>query len=103
MQNMPWTKSLLDDFIAEAMLSDREIKLMKMRIHGDSVVKQAQELYVSTSTVCRMVIGLRSKYDELHKQMPDRFPYRKPSRFEKYLKPALSNMEELNDYKYIIL
>lgn len=41
MQNMPWTKSLLDDFIAEAMLSDREIKLMKMRIHGDSVVKQS--------------------------------------------------------------
>lgn len=102
MQNMPWTKSLLDDFATEAMLSDREVKLMEMRIHGDSVVKQAQELYVSTSTVCRMLIGIRAKYDELHKQMPDRFPYRKPSRFEKYLEPA-RNLEELNDYKYIIL
>lgn len=102
MQYMPWTKSLLEEFSTEAMLSDREIKLMEMRIHGDSVIKQAQELYVSTSTVCRMLAIVRAKYDALHKEMPDKFPYRKPSRFEKYLEPVL-DMEEMNDYKYIII
>ena len=86
-RQIPWAKTLLDDFISEALLSEREIKLMHLRIKGASLIKQAQELFVSTATISRMTVRLKEKYDNLHAANPERFPERHKLSYEANLTP----------------
>ena len=38
---VPWTKTLLEDFIAEGLLTEDEENIMRTRIAGWSIVKQS--------------------------------------------------------------
>lgn len=81
---VPWSKTLLNDFIEEGLLTKTETDLMKLRVRNESVQYQAQTLNVSTATIDRMVVKLKIKYDQLHEQFPDRFPKRERSKKEKF-------------------
>ena len=82
---VPWTKTLLEDFISEGLLTEDEEKLIRTRIAGWSIVKQSMELNCSTATISRMIKKLRQKYDGLHKAFPNRFPERQKSNCENLL------------------
>lgn len=82
---VPWTKSLLDEFIKEAMLTEDEEFIMRTRCAGWSQVKQAMRLNVSTSTVSNIINKCKRKYDNLQKHYPDRFPIRKVSKVEEVM------------------
>lgn len=79
---VPWTKTLLDNFIEEGMLTEDEQFLMRTRCAGWSQIKQAEKLNISTSTVSNMVNKCKAKYDRLHEQFPERFPERRVSKVE---------------------
>lgn len=79
---VPWTKTLLEDFIQEAMLTKDEEFVIRTRCSGWSQVKQAMKLNVSTSTVSNLIGSCKKKYDNLNKQFPDRFPERVTSKVE---------------------
>ncbi|MCQ2962205.1 MAG: hypothetical protein MJ235_07720 [archaeon] len=80
-----WTKKLLDDFIEEALLSDDEIFIMKSRIQGMPVSRQAMELNRSESSIHQMISKLKRKYDIVQQHNPDKFPKRKMSKEEQYM------------------
>lgn len=65
-----WTKQIFDEFVAEAMLSDTEVKILKTRIQGWSIVQQALEFQLSVSAVNRVIRNLKDKYDEVQKYDP---------------------------------
>lgn len=79
---VPWTKSLLEEFIQEAMLTKEEEFLMRTRCAGWSQVKQAMKLNVSTSTISNILVKCKQKYDNLQSQFPDKFPPRITSKVE---------------------
>ena len=81
-KQIPWTKTLLDDFIKEGMLTEDEEFIMRTRTSGWSIVKQSMELNVSTSTVSNIINRCKEKYDNLRNQFPDRFPERIISKVE---------------------
>ena len=71
---VPWNKTMLEDFISEGLLTEDEEFIMRTRLAGWSQVKQAMERGISTATVSNIVKVLKTKYNELSKQFPDRFP-----------------------------
>ena len=79
---VPWTKTLLEDFISEGMLTEDEEFIMRTRCSGWSQVRQLMELNVSTSTVSNIIARCKTKYDNLHFQFLDRFPKRIVSKIE---------------------
>lgn len=79
---IPWTKSLLEDFIKEAMHTDDEEFVMRTRCAGWSQVKQSLELNVSTSTISNIIHRCKIKYDNLSQQFPNKFPVRSVSKTE---------------------
>lgn len=81
-RQVPWTRALLESFIAEGMLTKDEEFVMRTRCSGWSQVKQSMSLNVSTSTVSNIIYKCKWKYDNLHQQFPDRFPERKVSKVE---------------------
>ena len=62
-----WTKTIVDEFIREAMLNEEEQRLLRMKAAGWSRTKQAQSLNVSTQTLDRMCNKLKVKYDAAQK------------------------------------
>ena len=81
-RQVPWTKTLLEDFIQEAMLTKDEEFVMRTRCSGWSQVRQSMELNVSTSTISNIIYRCKQKYDYLCQQFPDRFPSRTISKVE---------------------
>lgn len=79
---IPWTKLLLEDFIKEAMLTEDEEFVMRTRCAGWSQVKQSLELNVSTSTISNIIHRCKTKYDNLSRQFPNKFPVRSISKTE---------------------
>ena len=79
---IPWTKLLLEDFIKEAMLTEDEKFVMRTRCAGWSQVKQSLELNVSTSTISNIINRCKTKYDNLSRQFPNKFPVRTVSKVE---------------------
>ena len=73
---VPWTRTILEDFIQEALLTSEEETVIRTRIEGWSIVKQAMHLGMGTATVSRIVARLKKKYDELNALYPTRFPYK---------------------------
>lgn len=94
---VPWTKTLLEDFIAEGLLTEDEENIMRTRIAGWSIVKQSMEFGMSTATISRIIKKVKKKYDYLHKQFPDRFPERKQSKFEQALDDINSKDEDIQN------
>lgn len=94
---VPWTKTLLEDFIIEGLLTEDEENIMRTRITGWSIVKQSMEFGMSTATISRIIKKAKKKYDYLHKQFPERFPERKQSKFEQALDNINSKDEDIQD------
>ena len=94
---VPWTKTLLEDFITEGLLTEDEENIMRTRIAGWSIVKQSMEFGMSTATISRIIKKAKKKYDYLHKQFPERFPERKQSKFEQALDNINSKDEDIQD------
>ena len=94
---VPWTKTLLEDFILEGLLTEDEENIMRTRIAGWSIVKQSMEFGMSTATISRIIKKVKKKYDYLHKQFPERFPERKQSKFEQALDDINSKDEDIQN------
>ena len=94
---VPWTKTLLEDFITEGLLTEDEENIMRTRIAGWSIVKQSMEFGMSTATISRIIKKAKKKYDYLHKQFPERFPERKQSKFEQALDDINSKDEDIQN------
>lgn len=58
-----WTKAVLDAFIEEGNLNERQKKIMKMRVEGYSIAKQADELHLSVDQVNKNIAELKKIYD----------------------------------------
>lgn len=62
-----WTRTIVNEFIEEGLLTEEEQKLLRMKVAGWSRVKQAQELKMSLATVDRLHKSLKAKYDAAQK------------------------------------
>ena len=56
-------KQLYDDFIIKVTLSDNEKDILDRYIKNDSIVKIALDTSQSYSTVSRIIVTLKNKYD----------------------------------------
>lgn len=56
------SKPIFDDFKDKVILTDLEIDVLIHYIKGDSIVKIADEVEQSTSTVSRTIVNLKEKY-----------------------------------------
>lgn len=83
--NIPWTKTMLEKFIDEALLTEEEEKILRTRVAGWSIVRQSMEFGLSTATVSRIVQHLVAKYKVVQSKFPDIFPPFKESKYEKAL------------------
>lgn len=80
-----WTKEVLENFIELAMLSEEEVFIMRTRIKGWTVTRQAIELNKSESSVHRSISLLKKKYDKVQAEHPEIFPPRRFSMKEAYM------------------
>lgn len=63
-RQVPWNRTILEEYIAEAKLTDIEERVIRARIEkGWSREKTAQEIHCSVSTVDRVIKRLKQKYD----------------------------------------
>lgn len=83
-KQVPWNKVILETFISDAMLTKDEEWLMRTRVAGWSISKQAMYMNVSESTVNRMISELKRKYDNSAKYNT-LLPPRKSSKEEIYM------------------
>lgn len=67
MNDIPWNKIILEEFIEKACLTELEEEIIRMRVKGWTITKQAQELSVSESTVKKNMAKIRNKYDDVCK------------------------------------
>ena len=94
MKQLCWSKIILETFLEESGINDR-IKLgddkarilegiMRTRVAGWSIVKQAAEFHVSVDTINKYVKELKGLYDETQKYSIV-LPVRKQSKVEEKL------------------
>ena len=88
---VPWTKSMLEKFIEEALLTEDEERILRTRVAGWSIAKQSIELNMSTSTVSRLAKAVRQKYVIVQSRFPDFFPPIKSSKYEEALNATTSD------------
>jgi DNA-binding CsgD family transcriptional regulator len=62
-----WTKAILDEFIHIGGLTEEEIDIMRTRVAGWSIEKQAIELGMSRSKVNYLTKRCKIKYDAAQK------------------------------------
>ncbi|MDD5826807.1 MAG: hypothetical protein SO108_00345 [Bacilli bacterium] len=76
-----WTKSILETFIKEGNLNSRQEFIIRTRVGGYSIVKQAQELNLSVDQVNKEIAILKKIYDvtQLHSNI---LPKRKKNKSE---------------------
>lgn len=96
---VPWTKTMLEKFIEEALLTEEEERILRTRVAGWSIIKQSIELNISESTVSRTVKNLKQKYITLQQQFPETFPKLKPSKYD----DALDATTQSEDVKCVRL
>lgn len=71
-----WTRTILDAFAEEAMLSDEEYQIMETRIKGWTVTRQAMYFNKSESAIHSIIKNLKIKYDAAQQNRPDVLPER---------------------------
>jgi hypothetical protein len=91
--NIPWTKTMLEKFIDEALLTEEEEKILRTRVAGWSIVKQSLELGLSTATISRIVKHLVDKYKAIQPKFPDIFPPYKESKYEQALNTTVPELD----------
>ena len=64
-KQVAWTKFIYETFCEEAMLSETERFIMRTRIEGWPVTKQAMHLNMSEANVHRIIRILKIKYDKV--------------------------------------
>lgn len=79
-----WSKIVLEEFISLAGLTDTEEKIMRTRVAGWTITKQAQTFGMSESSVSRVIKVLKVKYDAVQPYSP-LLPPRKFSIQELYM------------------
>ncbi len=84
MKEVPWNKVIVEEFVALAMLTKEEEMILRTRVAGWTITKQAMEFGMSPSTVSRIVARLKKKYDAVQKYSV-LLPPRKASEVEDYL------------------
>lgn len=62
-----WTKIVLDAFIKEGNLNERQKFLIQTRVQGYTISKQAQELNLSVDQVNKDIAELKKIYDATQK------------------------------------
>lgn len=67
---VPWNKYIVERFEELAMLTDEERMVLRTRVAGWSITKQALELNLSPATVSRIIKRLKTKYDNVQKYDP---------------------------------
>lgn len=93
-KSVVWSKIILETFLEESGINDR-IKLgdqkarildgiMRTRVAGWTVVKQAEEFHISVDTVNKYIKELKELYDETQKYSMI-LPIRKTSKKEQEL------------------
>lgn len=81
---VPWGKVILEAFIEEAMLTKEEEMIMRTRIAGWTITRQARELGMSEASVNRTISRLKKRYDAVQKYSAI-LPPRKESAEELYM------------------
>lgn len=81
---VPWGKVILEAFIEEANLTKEEEMIMRTRVAGWTITRQAMELGMSESSVNRCISRLKRKYDYAQKYSAI-LPPRKESAAELYM------------------
>lgn len=79
-----WSKIVLERFIELALLTKEEEEIIRTRVAGWTVTKQAMELGMSESKVNKIIARLKIKYDNVQKYDPI-LPPRKVSSKETYM------------------
>lgn len=79
-----WTKAIVEEFIAQAMLSKEEEVIMRTRAAGWTRTQQSMQLNMSLSKVDKIIARLKVKYDAVEKGNP-LLPPRKFSAAETYM------------------
>lgn len=79
-----WTKTIVEEFIKEAMLSDEEEFILRTRAKGWTVTQQAEALHCSVDTINKKIALLKKKYDKVQEYDPLLRP-RKSSSKELYM------------------
>ena len=59
-----WTKAVLEAFIEEGNLNERQEYIARARARGFSIAKQAEELHLSVDQVNKDIAELKRIYDE---------------------------------------
>ena len=83
-KQIAWTKFIYETFCEEAMLSETERFIMRTRIEGWPVTKQAMHLNMSEANVHRIIRILKIKYDKVAANNP-KLPPRRHSAKETYM------------------
>lgn len=79
-----WSKLVLERFIQEGNLTKDEEAIMRTRVAGWTITKQAMELGMSESKVSNIIARIKKKYDVVQKYDPI-LPPRKESAKELYM------------------
>lgn len=79
-----WSKVVLEEFISSANLTALEEHIMRTRVAGWTITRQAMEFHISEATVNRAIATLKRKYDAAQKHSPI-LPPRKESAKELYM------------------
>lgn len=69
MSNIIWTKTKLEEFISEALLTKDEEFVLRTRIAGWSRVKQAENLGISLGTLDRIIRRVKDKYEDFENNL----------------------------------
>lgn len=79
-----WNKIVLEEFIQLALLTKLEEEIMRTRVAGWTITKQAMTFGLSEATVNRIIKRLKEKYDAVQPFSP-LLPPRKYSAAEEYM------------------
>lgn len=83
-KQVPWNKIILETFISLAVLTDEEEKILRTRVMGWTITKQAMTFGMSTAAVNRIIRRLKAKYDSVQPYSP-LLPPRRHSAAETYM------------------
>lgn len=64
---MVWTKVILNEFIEEALLTDRETEVVQRIAKGENRERIAYKMNMSLATLDRTIKNLKMKYDIVQK------------------------------------
>ena len=78
-----WTKQILEAFIDEANLTERQEFIIRTRAQGYTITEQALELHLSIDQVNKDIAALKKIYDVVAKES-DILPPRKKNKRELY-------------------